>query len=86
MYVADSVRALDVLGPRLVQIYGQGESPMTITVLTAPSIMDDHEAASLERLGSVGRAQVGVEVQCLAKLATRSHRARSAKSASVATR
>ena len=37
MYVADSVRALDVLGPRLVQIYGQGESPMTITVLRRPS-------------------------------------------------
>ena len=65
MYVADSVRALDVLGPRLVQIYGQGESPMTITVLTAAEHMDDHDGRRLERLGSVGRAQVGVEVTVL---------------------
>lgn len=26
MYLADITRALDVLGPRFVQIYGQGES------------------------------------------------------------
>jgi acyl-CoA synthetase (AMP-forming)/AMP-acid ligase II len=65
MYVADSVRALDVLGPRLVQIYGQGESPMTITVLSAAEHMDDHDGRRLERLGSVGRAQTGVEVAVL---------------------
>jgi long-chain acyl-CoA synthetase len=65
MYVADSVRALDVLGPRLVQIYGQGESPMTITALSAAEHMDDHDGRRLERLGSVGRAQVGVEVAVL---------------------
>ena len=65
MYVADSVRALEILGPRLVQIYGQGESPMTITVLSAAEHMDDHDGRRLERLGSVGRAQVGVEVTVL---------------------
>ncbi len=65
MYVADSLRALEVLGSRLVQIYGQGESPMTITVLTAAEHMDDHDGRRLERLGSVGRAQVGVEVAVL---------------------
>jgi acyl-CoA synthetase (AMP-forming)/AMP-acid ligase II len=65
MYVADSVRALDVLGPRLTQIYGQGESPMTITVLPAAEHMDDHDGRRLERLGSVGRAQPGVEVAVL---------------------
>ncbi len=65
MYVADSVRALEVLGPRLVQIYGQGESPMTITVLTTDEHIDDHDGRRLERLGSVGRAQVGVEVTVL---------------------
>jgi long-chain acyl-CoA synthetase len=65
MYVADSVRALDVLGPHLVQIYGQGESPMTITVLTAAEHLDDHDGRRLERLGSVGRAQTGVEVAVL---------------------
>ena len=34
MYRADLDRALEVFGPRLVQIYGQGESPMTITALS----------------------------------------------------
>lgn len=33
MYVSDLERALDVLGPKLAQLYGQGESPMTITML-----------------------------------------------------
>ena len=33
MYVEDALKALDRFGPRLAQIYGQGESPMTITVL-----------------------------------------------------
>ncbi|GAB4471261.1 MAG: long-chain fatty acid--CoA ligase [Burkholderiaceae bacterium] len=65
MYVADCRRALDRLGQRLVQIYGQGESPMTITVLpSAEHAQQPHEdeARWLARLGSVGRAQTGVEV------------------------
>jgi long-chain acyl-CoA synthetase len=33
MYAGDVRTALDCLGPCLAQIYGQGESPMTITVL-----------------------------------------------------
>jgi long-chain acyl-CoA synthetase len=61
MYVADSLRALERLGPRLVQIYGQGESPMTITVLRAAEHLGE-EPARAQRLGSVGRAQTGVEV------------------------
>ena len=32
---ADARKALDRFGPRLAQIYGQGESPMTITALLA---------------------------------------------------
>jgi len=65
MYVADCRRALDRLGPRLAQIYGQGESPMTITVLPVADHArrpDEDEARWLARLGSVGRAQTGVEV------------------------
>jgi long-chain acyl-CoA synthetase len=43
MYVEDALRALDRFGPRLAQIYGQGESPMTITVLGRDEIADrDH--------------------------------------------
>ncbi len=62
MYVADCLRALDRFGPRLAQIYGQGESPMTITVLPVADHFDDRDGRRLERLGSVGRAQTGVEV------------------------
>jgi long-chain acyl-CoA synthetase len=65
MYVADSLRALDCFGPRLVQIYGQGEAPMTITVLPVEDHFDDHDGRRLERLGSVGRAQTGVRMAVL---------------------
>ena len=33
MYLADLKRALELLGPKLYNLYGQGESPMTITGL-----------------------------------------------------
>lgn len=63
MYVADLEAALGALGPRLVQIYGQGESPMTITALTK----DDHQWRDqpryLDILGSVGFPRTGVEVR-----------------------
>ena len=65
MYVADSLRALECFGSRLVQIYGQGEAPMTITVLPAADHIDDHDGHRLDRLGSVGRAQTGVQVAVL---------------------
>ena len=65
MYVADCLRALDRLGPRLTQIYGQGEAPMTITVLPAAEHVDDHDGRRLRRLASVGRAQTGVELAVL---------------------
>jgi long-chain acyl-CoA synthetase len=65
MYVADCLRALDRLGARLVQIYGQGEAPMTITVLPAAEHIDDHDGRRLQRLASVGRAQTGVELAVL---------------------
>ena len=65
MYVADCLRALECFGPRLVQIYGQGEAPMTITVLPTADHVDDHDGRRVERLGSVGRAQTGVQVAVL---------------------
>jgi long-chain acyl-CoA synthetase len=65
MYVADCLRALDRFGPRLTQIYGQGEAPMTITVLPAAEHLDDHDGRRRERLASVGRAQTGVELAVL---------------------
>jgi len=65
MYVADCLRALDRFGPRLTQIYGQGEAPMTITVLPAAEHVDDHDGRRMKRLASVGRAQTGVELAVL---------------------
>ena len=63
MYVADSLKALDVLGDKLVQIYGQGEAPMTITGLSKSlHRMRDHPRY-LERLGSAGIARTDVEVR-----------------------
>ena len=38
---------------------------MTITVLPASDHIDDHDGRRLDRLGSVGRAQTGVEVAVL---------------------
>ncbi len=39
MYVSDLKRALELFGPRLYQLYGQGESPMTITGLSTRRCM-----------------------------------------------
>jgi long-chain acyl-CoA synthetase len=57
MYVADCVRALELFGPRLYQLFGQGEAPMTITGL--PQVL--HEKR--QKLESCGFARTGVEVR-----------------------
>jgi long-chain acyl-CoA synthetase len=62
MYVNDLIRARQVLGNCLVQIYGQGESPMTITTLSRDVIADDGHPRWLERIGSVGKAFALCEV------------------------
>ncbi len=63
MYLADIERALKVMGPRFVQIYGQGETPMTVTVLSRQHISDEGHPSHTERLGSVGIAQTPVQVK-----------------------
>ena len=63
MYVEDCQKALGLLGPKLVQIYGQGESPMTITVLPRAAHGETDHPRYRDRLASVGRAQHGVEVR-----------------------
>jgi long-chain acyl-CoA synthetase len=62
MYLADIEHALRAVGPRFAQIYGQGESPMTITVLPQHVIADAAHARYRERLQSVGYAQINVDV------------------------
>jgi long-chain acyl-CoA synthetase len=62
MYLADLREALGVLGNRLAQIYGQGESPMTITALSKAHHAQLGHPRYLERLASVGRPHSVVEV------------------------
>ncbi len=62
MYLADIEQAREVLGPHLAQIYGQGECPMTITVLPKHVIEDRAHPRHRQRLASVGYAQPMVEV------------------------
>jgi long-chain acyl-CoA synthetase len=63
MYLADLEEAQAVLGFRLAQLYGQGESPMCITALSKR----EHEAAARagrsDVLQSAGTAQIVVEVK-----------------------
>jgi acyl-CoA synthetase (AMP-forming)/AMP-acid ligase II len=63
MYVEDTLKALEVLGPKLVQLFGQGESPMTITGLSRATHMDTRHPDYLKRLGSVGIARTDVDVR-----------------------
>ncbi len=63
MYVADAVRAIDLFGPRLYQLFGQGESPMTITGLPQSWHAERNHPRFLERLASCGFARTGVEVR-----------------------
>ena len=54
MYVEDALKALDRFGPRLAQIYGQGESPMTITTLSQAGHRRPRPSA-LARAARLGR-------------------------------
>ncbi len=63
MYVADIIEAVEVMGPRFVQIYGQGESPMTITALSRELVADRSHPCWRARLASVGQAQSPVAVR-----------------------
>ncbi len=64
MYVADCMLAMDRFGQRLAQIYGQGETPMTITSLTK-SMHDRSHPRLADRLASCGLPQTGVQVRIL---------------------
>jgi fatty-acyl-CoA synthase len=58
MYVDSLKKAMAAFGPVFVQLYGQGEAPMTITGLRR----SDHLGTDDATLGSVGYARSGVDV------------------------
>ncbi|OBI83331.1 long-chain fatty acid--CoA ligase [Mycobacterium sp. E740] len=61
MYVESLKKAMAAFGPIFVQLYGQGEAPMTITGLRRRDHLDADDAV----LGSVGYARSGVDVAVL---------------------
>ena len=62
MYLSDLIDAIDCLGDRFVQIYGQGECPMAITSLPRDVLADRSNPRWEQRAASVGFAQSVVEV------------------------
>ena len=63
MYLADLKEAIALLGNRLVQIYGQGESPMTITCLSRRHHAEQGHPRYEQRLASAGTAYTGMSVR-----------------------
>ena len=63
MYLNDLIKAIELFGPRLYQLYGQGESPMTITGLSKLEHEGDLGPAHQNILSSCGTARTGVEVR-----------------------
>ena len=63
MYVEDCKAAMRVFGCKLAQIYGQGESPMTITAMDKALHADTAHPRYEQRLASVGLPFTGIEVR-----------------------
>ena len=63
MYVEECKRAMARLGNKLAQIYGQGESPMTITALNKAMHAQAGQPRWEQRLASVGMPHTGMEVR-----------------------
>ena len=62
VYAADLKAGFEVLGPRLWNGYGQGESPCTITAMPKALLASAIEAGDEQRMVSVGLARTGIEV------------------------
>jgi long-chain acyl-CoA synthetase len=65
MYLSDLKRALALFGPKLYHLYGQGESPMTITGLDKAAHANTSHPLYEARLRSAGVARTGVAVTIL---------------------
>lgn len=64
IYVDQLKQAIAAFGPVFIQLYGQGESPITITGLDATSHAN-LLAADDPRIGSAGQARTDVEAACV---------------------
>jgi long-chain acyl-CoA synthetase len=63
MHFGNLAPAMELLGPRLAQIYGQGESPMTITSLSKSLHADPARPRWREIMSSVGWPRTDVDVR-----------------------
>ncbi len=63
MLVEDLKQAMEKLGPCLVQLFGQAESPMTITYLPHGDHLLEGSANQMNRLSSAGIPRTDVEVR-----------------------
>jgi long-chain acyl-CoA synthetase len=63
MYLDDLKSALRIVGPRLVQIYGQGETPNTISFLPSKFHIGIPDARLDAALNSVGVPRTGIEIR-----------------------
>lgn len=63
MYLADILEAVAHFGDIFVQIYGQGECPMSISALRREDVADRSHDRWRARLASVGQAQSVVELR-----------------------
>ncbi|MFH2126971.1 MAG: AMP-binding protein, partial [Pseudomonadota bacterium] len=61
MYVEDLKKAMRTLGPCLVQLYGQGEAPRTITSRPTPDHKLEGTPAQMSRLASAGLPRTDTE-------------------------
>lgn len=63
MLVEDLKKAIEKLGPCIVQLFGQGESPMTISYLPHWAHKKKGTSQEIQRLGSAGIARTDVEIK-----------------------
>src|SRR5699024_1092646 len=63
MYLADLEAAIATFGNKFAQIYGQGESPMTITAMPKWMHVQTDRPRHAQRLASVGIAQSMLQVR-----------------------
>ena len=79
MYLADLEDALAVFGPRLAQIYGQGEAPMTITALSKADHADRNHPRWRDRMQSASASPVPTSRSASSTTAANSPRTRSVR-------